>query len=194
MNTSNEALLEHVDGYIVAQTQKLMRWYLVSSSHTLDSLEIDELAQRVRIKFWKSLEKGIIFRPYSYIKRVIFSEFIDMKRQQKLLLPLPVNEEEEEYVFQRQEDPADEVIQRLDADTLLERLVQLLLELPPRQQMAVIYLLWDQVDDPTRLLAVLATHGLQVDVVQWPLEKAQRQVLLASLSVARRKLAQKRVS
>jgi hypothetical protein len=189
MNETSEAILENIDGYIITQAKKLMCWHLVARKE-LDHLEVDELIQRVRIKFWKALEKGQVFRPYSYVRSIIYSEFIDMKRQQKPLFPLPTDEEEEVYCLKHQEDPADEIIQRMEAHSLLQHVIQMIMDLPPRQRMAMICSLWEQVDDLAQLRTILTTYGIDGEEMETPLERTRRRTLLASLSVARRKLAQ----
>jgi hypothetical protein len=190
MKETNEAILEDIDGYIITQAKKLLCWHLVARKE-LDTLEVDELTQRVRIKFWKALEKGQVFRPYSYVRSIIYSEFIDMKRQQKPLFPLPTDEEEEVYSLKHQEDPADEIIQRMEAHTLLQDVIQMIMDLPPRQRMAMICSLWEQVDDLAQLRTMLTSYGIDEEEMETPLERTSRRTLLASLSVARRKLAQR---
>lgn len=189
MNEASETILENIDGYIITQAKKLMCWHLVAGKE-LDHLEVDELIQRVRIKFWKALEKGQVFRPYSYVRSIIYSEFIDMKRQQKPLFPLPTDEEEEVYCLKHQEDPADEIIERMEAHSLLQHVIQMIMDLPPRQRMAMICSLWEQVDDLAQLRTILTTYGIDGEEMETPLERTRRRTLLASLSVARRKLAQ----
>jgi len=190
MKETSEAILEDIDGYIITQTKKLMCWHLVARKE-LDTLEVDELTQRVRIKFWKVLEKGQVFRPYSYVRSIIYSEFIDMKRQQKQIFPLPSDEEEEAHCLKHQEDPADEIIQRMEAQSLLQQVVQMVIDLPPRQRMAMICSLWEQVDDLIQLRTILTAYGFDGKAMETPLERTGRRTLLASLSVARRKLAQR---
>src|SRR5450631_3329816 len=81
-----EVVLNHFDHYIVACTQRFARHspYIINMA-PLD-LEIDELIQRVRVKFWYALERRTISYPYTYIKRIIHSEIIDLKRRQKHLV------------------------------------------------------------------------------------------------------------
>jgi hypothetical protein len=190
MEQKSETILEDIDGFIITQAKKLLCWHLVARKE-LDTLEVDELTQRARIKFWKALEKGQVFRPYSYVRSIIYSEFIDMKRQQKPILPLPTDEEEEIYSLKHQEDPADEIIQRMEAHALLQDVIQMTIDLPPRQRMAMICSLWEQVDDLAQLRTMLSIYGIDGEEMEAPLERTSRRTLLASLSVARRKLAQR---
>ena len=66
------------DQYLTRQVHDCMRSHSdVVRPEVLD-LETDELAQRVRIKFWHALEDKHIDYPKTYIKRIVNSEFIDM--------------------------------------------------------------------------------------------------------------------
>jgi hypothetical protein len=193
MKEENEAILEDVDGFITVQAKKLMGWHLIAGHGELDALEVDELIQRVRIKLWKMLEKGPIQHPYSYARRIVYSEFIDMKRQQKQLLPLPDEEKEGIYPLKSHvADPADEVIQRMETYSLLQSLAQMLMDLPPRQQTAMICYLYNQVDDLGQLRTVLTKYGLDRKMVEWPEERVAKRTLQASLLVARQKLVHAR--
>ncbi|MBA2395826.1 MAG: sigma-70 family RNA polymerase sigma factor [Ktedonobacteraceae bacterium] len=193
MKDTNEAILEDVDGFIIVQARKLMGWHLIAGHAELDTLEVDELIQRVRIKLWKMLEKGPILHPYSYARRIVYSEFIDMKRQQKQLLPLPDEENDGFYPLKsHMADPADEVIQSMEVSSLLQQLAQMLMDLPPRQQTAMICHLYHQVDDLGQLRSVLTKYGLDRKMIEWPEEKTARRTLLASLLVARQKLVHAR--
>lgn len=192
MSKTNEMILTDVDGYIVAQVKKLLYGQHNSRYEDFNDLEVDELTQRVRIKFWKTLEKGQVLHPYSYVKRVVYSEFIDMKRQQKRTVALPIDDEEVVDLSHGIADPADEVIQRLEFHNFLQRIVDMIVELPPRQQLAMIYWLWEKVDDTVQLHSVLRGHGFDIDCMKLPSAKAERHAMLASLSVARQKLAKNR--
>src|SRR6266700_4763939 len=90
---NNETILESIDGYIVIQARRLIYRLHTSSYGDVSEIEVDELAQRARIKLWHMLNRGLIHRPYPYVRRIIYSEFIDMKRQQKPALPLIIDDE-----------------------------------------------------------------------------------------------------
>jgi DNA-directed RNA polymerase specialized sigma24 family protein len=192
MKAISEVILEDVDGYLITQAKKLMYGQQDTRYKELHDLEVDELTQRVRIKFWKMLEKGLVVRPYSYVRRIVYSEFIDMKRQEKQLLPLPGDEEEAVCSMQSLEDPADEIIKQMEFSTFLRHIVQMIIDLPPRQQRAMIYLLWDQIDDPVQLHTIFAEYSFDIQAIPSSFEKTERHAMLASLSVARQKLAKSR--
>jgi DNA-directed RNA polymerase specialized sigma24 family protein len=192
MDKTNEMILADVDSYIVVQVKKLLYGQQNSNHEDFDDLEVDELTQRVRIKFWKTLEKSLVLHPYSYVKRVVHSEFIDMKRQQKRLAVLPIDAEEVIDLSSCAVDPADDVIQRMEFQTFLQHLIRMIVDLPPRQQMAMIGWLWEKVDDTVQLRNVLAGYGFELDRMQLPSARVERHAMLASLSVARQKLAKNR--
>ena len=78
-----EVTLRRLDGYIVYRVHRLGRYYVRNIHPAVLDLELDEVIQRVRIKFWQALEKRDIRYPYVYIKLIIRSEFIDLTRRQK---------------------------------------------------------------------------------------------------------------
>jgi DNA-directed RNA polymerase specialized sigma24 family protein len=192
MSRTNEMILADVDGYMIAQVKKLLYGQQNMHYEDVNDLEVDELTQRVRIKFWKTLEKGLVLHPYSYVKRVVYSEFIDMKRQQKRTIALPIDDEEVITSSHTAVDPADEVIQQMEFQMFLQHIVCLIADLPPRQQMAMICWLWEKVDDTIQLRSILIGYGFDVDRMQLPLARVERHAMLASLSVARQKLAKSR--
>src|ERR1700753_3310458 len=168
MNKTNEMVLADVDGYVIVQVKKLLYGQQSSRREDFDDLEVDELTQRVRIKFWKTLEKGLVVHPYSYVKRVVYSEFIDMKRQQKRTVALPIDEEEVLDSSSCAVDPADDVIQRMEYHTFLQRIVSMIVDLPPRQQMAMVCWLWEKVDDTVHLRSILTDYGFDIERMQLP--------------------------
>src|SRR5438874_2231976 len=94
---------------------------------------------RCRIKCWQALEKRVIHHPHAYIQLIVRSEFIDMLRKQKLVSPLPTDEEWANSEFHKQcswniPDPAEEVEQQLETAARLKEIIQAVLELPARQR------------------------------------------------------------
>jgi len=191
--SSEEILLRH-DRYIVAHVKHIVHQSSTFAHQAVLDLEIDELVQRVRIKFWRVLEKGPVLYPRAYLRRIIHSEYVDMRRQQKLFLPLPTEEEEHGYeerglLCGESPDPADEVDQYLQCLTRLEEAIQMILRLPPRQQLAIICSLQERVDDLAQLVAMFKKYRTNIETIQWPVERAEKQLLQASLSAARSTLA-----
>jgi RNA polymerase sigma factor (sigma-70 family) len=188
---TNEAILKRFDYYIVYHARSLVHRYSTSANPELLD-EADELVQRTRIKFWQMLNKSHIEYPRAYLKRIIYTEFSDMKRQQKTHPPLSLDEDWPGNQLEQLEnapDPADEVEQRLEGEEFTQEVIQLILHLPPRQRSAIICLLLDQIDDPAHLADMFKKHKLNVEVSQWPNGKAEKKLLQASLYIARQTLA-----
>ena len=190
--------LEYYDRYIVTQTRRCSSQYPTIAHQEVIDLEIDELIQRVRIKLWRALERGNVRSPYSYIQRIITTEFIDMWRRNKFLVSLP-NEEDESYGAIENlisgstynTDPAEEVIEQMESNERLQKTIQQVLELPPRQQLAMICSLRERVDDLTQLIDTFKAYSKDIEVLDWPEEQAEKHLLKASIPVARQTLRKK---
>ncbi len=185
--------LNHFDGYIVSQAHRLGRCYSRYIHPAVLDLELDEVIQRVRIKLWQALEKREIHYPYAYIKLIIQSEFIDMKRRKKPYLSWSIDEEltqaEVEIAAQHMADPAETMMQQVDASTCLKEMIQAILTLPPRQQYAMICSLKERVDDLKQLTEAFKVYKVDIQAMQWPTGKAEKQLLYASLAPAKKTLA-----
>lgn len=188
-----EVTLRRLDGYIVSRVHRLGRYYARNIHPAVLDLELDEVIQRVRIKFWQALEKRNIRYPYVYIKLIIQSEFIDMTRRQKHYLALSIDEElthaEVEIATQHMIDLAETVEQQMDASTCLKEMIQTVLVLPPRQQYAMICSLKERVDDLRQLIEAFKAYKMDIQAIQWPAGKAEKQLLQASLVPAKKTLA-----
>jgi len=188
-----EAILRRLDGYIISQVHRLGRCYSRDIHPAVLDLELDEIIQRVRIKLWQALEKRVIYYPYAYIKLIIQSEFIDMKRRQKPYLSVSIDEglthAEVEIATRHMADPAETVAQQMDASTCLKEMIQAVLALPPRQQNAMICSLKERVDDLRQLIEAFKVYKMDIQAIQWPVGKAEKQLLHASLVPAKKTLA-----
>ncbi len=187
-----EAILRRLDGYIISQVHRLGRCYSRDIHLAMLDLELDEIIQRVRIKLWQALEKRDIRYPYAYIKLIIQSEFIDMKRRQKPYLSVSIDEglthAEVEIATRHMADPAETMAQQIDAATCLKRMIQAVLALPPRQQNAMICSLKERVDDLRQLIEAFKVYKMDIQAIQWPAGKAEKQLLYASLVPAKKTL------
>ena len=187
-----EAILRRLDGYIISQVHRLGPCYSRDIHPAVLDLELDEIIQRVRIKLWQALEKRDIRYPYAYVKLIIQSEFIDMTRRQKPYLSLSIDEElthaEVEIAARHMADPAETVAQRIDASTCLKEMIQAVLALPPRQQNAMICSLKERVDDLRQLIEAFKVYKMDIQAIQWPVGKAEKQLLHASLVPAKKTL------
>lgn len=190
---TSEDILERFDRYIVIQVQRLRRYYPAVIHSAVQDLELDELVQRVRIKFWQALERREIHHPCAYIQLIVRSECAEMARRQPLHVPLPSDEEqihgERAFTDQDGSDPADEVEQREEVSARLQEVLQAVLALPPQQRLAMICTLRDRVDDLAQLIEALKASRVDVEAIRWPTDKAKKQVLQASVAAARKSIA-----
>lgn len=188
-----DAVLEQHDEYIVALARKNTP-HSVAPSEVLD-LEIDELAQNSRIKLWLALQKRQITHPKSYIRCIVQTESVNMLRQHKLILPLPVDEDGELdqgdlliLAGEGMQDPLDELEREEMIADYITKAVDDVLKLPARQQLAMICSLKERIDDVLLLIETFKDHQTDIEAVSWPEEKEEIQKIRASLSVAQKKL------
>lgn len=191
----DETLLEY-DGYIVALARRCISQSAGSVNAAMLDLDADELAQMVRIKLWHVLEEREVVYLKPYIRRIINSEFIDMLRRRKPTQPLPEDADGEismgKIIAAASEgiaDPAEVIEEQEEAEDRMEEIVDAVLELPRRQQHVMICTLRDRVDDPVPLIHALQSRQQDIHTWQWPQKKQDKQLLMASLSYARRNLA-----
>lgn len=192
-----DAVLDQYDAYLVRQVHDYMRLHSdVIRPEVLD-LETDDLAQRVRIKFWHALQDKPIDYPKTYIKRIVHSEFIDLVRRLKpdYTLELPVDEEGELYQGHMlitpssgMADPALEYEEQFDASERMREVVDALLALPARQRHALICDVRDRVDDLAAFARAFKERKVNLEAWQWPQQKHDRLLLRASLTYARAKV------
>src|SRR6266436_9495914 len=147
-----DELLERNDAYIVALARKKVPRNMIHPEMLSD--EIDELAQKIRIKLWQASQKKKITSPRSYISCIAHSESVDMVRQRKFALPLPVYEDGEIYQGNLMilpgegvQDPAEKLEHEEVIIEWIARVVEGVLALPPRQLHAMICSLKNQIDD-----------------------------------------------
>lgn len=186
-------ILEQYDAYILGLARKKVPRNIVPPEMLRD--EIEELAQRVRIKLWHVLQKQRIAHLETYISLIVLSEVIDMVRRYHPILSLPTDEDGELYQgnviampSEGMQDPAYEIEQAEALNDSTKESFEALLKLPPRQQYAMICALKDQLDDVLPLIDMLKNYPMNIDEINWPKEKDELQRLRASLAVARKKL------
>jgi DNA-directed RNA polymerase specialized sigma24 family protein len=188
-----EQILKQFDAYIITLARKMIPRKLVPPE-VLD-LEIDELAQKVRIKIWHACQSSPIINPKAYINRVVRNESIDMLRQYRPMPPLPLDDDGELYqgeqLVRQSEEMQDPATVLEGEETLADYILKAvdgILALPPCQEQAIICSLKDQVDDVARLIRAFKERNRDIEGVNWPAEKRDRQRLNASLTVSRQKL------
>lgn len=157
--------------------------------------EVEELAQTVRVKLWRALQKTSIANPKPYINHMMLFAVIDMVRKHHPVLSLTFDEDGELYqdgVLDLPDESIQDMACEIEQEEAFKESVQAtceaLLALPPRQQYAMICSLKDHIDDVLPLMEMLRQHEINIDETHWPEEKSEMQKLRASLSVARKKL------
>ena len=158
-------------------------------------LEVDELAQNVRIKFWLAMRREAIMHHKAYIRRIVQTEVVNMIRKYNRGGSLPLDDDGElrqgqvlMMTRQYMSDPADEVEYQESMAHSTDTLLKGVLQLPSQQQRAVVCTLKEKVDDLLPLVELFANHNLDIRNMNWSQDKSEMQSLRTSLSVARRKL------
>ncbi len=188
--------LEEYDSYIVKQGEAFGHMYACIAHPDVLDLEVTEIIQRVRIKLWETLKKQNTITHYkSYIQRMVRNAFIDAtRRQKKFSMPLVLDEygEIEGYVLTFQSeyvaDPASIIERRIEADALVNTVVEAITYLPERQQHAMVCFLRERVDDLNQLDTTFEAYKLNVDVMRWPSKATEKQLLKASIPPARKSI------
>lgn len=191
-----EETLEQHDLYIVSLVKQNARHSSNFAQPGEFDLEVDEMVQRVRIKFWQALSEKHIKHPKAYLRTMVRNEFYDRFRKHRPLLPLPIDDEGEWYLADEAElekaweiDPADEFEESESLAELMDSTVDAIEKLAPRQQQAMICELHEKIDSALLLIQTLSEHCVTVKSVDWPENEAEKVLLRASLSPARHKLA-----
>jgi DNA-directed RNA polymerase specialized sigma24 family protein len=195
-NVDINAVLEKNDTYILALANKKV----FHNEMYADALQLerDELAQRVRIKLWHVLEKKQITSYKMYIRQIVQHEFIDMIRQNKGMLPLPLDQEGEfipgsvlKTIFpsdKDRDDPSLEVEQKETTAECLSLVAHHIAALPSHQRRLMICILKEEVGDGRQLMKAFKAHNVSIETFFWPTEKKGLHNLKSSLSPARKKL------
>jgi hypothetical protein len=157
--------------------------------------EIDDLAQKVRIRVWQAWCKQHIENPRAYIKRVVHNENISCLRQRKNVMSLPLNEDGElnndDRLFGEHAGPQDPQQQFEQEETIrdyIDQTADVVATLPRTQQRAILCSLKDRVDDLLTWTHTLQQRGLDIGSVHWPTDSEELQALRSSASIARKKL------
>jgi DNA-directed RNA polymerase specialized sigma24 family protein len=191
-NEINEILRQNDDYILALARMKVPRH--IASPEVLD-LEINELAQRSRIKLWRALQKRHITHVKAYIRRIVHSESMDMVRGYKPDLPLPVDEDGELYQGdvlmvsgEGMQDPLYELELKEMTAEYITQAVDVLRSFPPCQRQVMICSLKEQVDDVSTLMKAFKKFEIDIENVRWPSKKKEVIKLKASLSIAHKKL------
>ena len=194
----SEEILVRFDPYIVSEVEKLARRSSNIGRPEVLDLEIDEIVQRVRIKFWKALVARQIEHPGAYIRRIVCNEFNDIPRKRKPPQPLPTDEDGEIYIgkvilseSEGMSDPAHELELEEGLHDLIALAATVVSNLSQRQKHAMICLLKERVDNRIQLVDAFKKHEIDIDEYEWPEDEVDETRLKASLSAARQNIAQR---
>ncbi len=193
-----QEILEQFDPYIVILVKnKAYHSSNLDRPEVLD-LEIDEITQRVRIKFWQALLKKKIEHHRAYIRSIVSNEFNDIGRRRKAPLPLPTDEDGELYMgnvlvsgSKEFADPANVIEKEEELENLMELAAQVIPDLPSRMKLAMINHLKDEVDNLILLIATFEKYKVTIKSNKWPDDPTDSKRLKASLSPARYRIAQR---
>ena len=164
-------------------------------SEVLDLL-VDDLIQNSRIKLWLALKKGVsIHSLKGLIRQIVHNEFINLVRQYKPTLSLPLDDDGElrqgNPITAKStdlDDPEDIVEEEMTVVELLHTAAVGVATMRPCQKQAMICSLKETVEDVPQLVAIFGEHGVEIEAVVWPEEKSELVRLKTSLSPARKKM------
>ncbi len=157
---------------------------------------INDLTQTSVIRFWNRLtssKRGEIASPKAYLRRIVYSQCIDIARghKRKPSLPLPLDQDGEPQqgkvllnLSEGMQDPAIE----FERKEFIAELIQDVLRLPPKQRYAMICVLKDEVAHIFPLEEMFLKHGMDIRNIHWPDDPAGLQKLRSLLVVARKTL------
>ena len=195
-----EEILVRYDHFIVALVEKMARRSSNIARPEVLDLEIDEIVQRVRIKFWNALQSKHIEYHQAYIRTIVRNEFNDIPRKRKPPLPLLTDEDGELYIgdgvdamiteSEGMGNPADEVEASENLDGLMNCAATAVSRLSPRQQRSIGCLLNEQIDARMPLIKAFEKHDIDIEAQVWPEDETDKKLLKASLSAARHRIAE----
>lgn len=192
-----EETLVRLNTFIVALVERKARFSSNFARPEVFDLEVDEMVQRVRYKFWKAAQVRRIEHPEAYLRTIVSNEFNDLSRKPKRPLPLLTDDDGEWYLGDAQEldgartvDPADEFEENERLDELMDSTAAALAKLSPRQQQAMICELNEKIGATLQFIQALRNHRVEVKTVDWPADEADKKLLKASLSPARHKMVE----
>ena len=190
-----DEVVEKYDPHICALARKTVYDTRMGTHPGLLEEEVDELAQRSRIKLWQVLQRRHITNPRAYIRRIVRTEFVNIIRQKLRAVPLSLNEEGELYqgqlLVERSEgmnDPAFEAEQLETIDHYIALVAYAVAKLPPRQQKAMICSLKEQLGNVRPFTEVCKNWDINTDSVAWPDGTDELRRLKACISPARKNM------
>ncbi len=190
-----EAFLSEYDTYIHTQARKqMLNARRLIHADVLD-MEVDELAQKTRIKLWQAWQKQYITNPKAYISRIAYTEFISMLRQHRPIDQLPLDDDGEVYqgnvmcaFSQESLDPAEQVVQADTGRYYLREAMEEITALPQRQQLAMLCQLKENLDDLHSFMYECRARDIDAEALERPTRGEELQAMRSSTTIARKKL------
>lgn len=182
---------------IVALVRHAVRTSSMLTRMNLLDLDISEIEQRVRIKYWKALQSTHIEYHRGYIRKIAYHEIADLMRQRKPSLPFQTNEDGELYmgdmlvmVTGEMVNPEEAFLDDESFHDVLERYVAILALLPPRQRRVMACRLYEELGERLDVKEALERHSIDAEMCRWPEGELDKKLLKASHSAARKKVTQ----
>lgn len=191
-----EEALEQQESYIVALVEYLARKNSGLVHMNGGELDIHELTQLVRIKYWKALQRHSIEFHKGYIYSIVQHEIADMIRRWKPTLPYQTNEDGELYMGdmlltfnEEMANPEEVYIEEECFANTLECVIACIASFPPRQRRVLACLIYEEFDGVPEIQEALERNGIDAAMYHWPESEADKKLLKASHSAARKKAA-----
>lgn len=187
------AIMQEYDDYI----RKLAHQYIPRKIIHIDvlDLEIDELIQAVRVKFWEALSRNEIKSYKAYLRSMVHNEAISYTRKAKFHQFLDTDEEGEPYygnlLLPQNEgtlDPLEILTEKETISEFIQQAVGAVMDFPPLQQKAILCVFKDRVDYMHELREALRAHHIDFKQLDWSGRKAALHSMKVSASLARKKL------
>jgi DNA-directed RNA polymerase specialized sigma24 family protein len=190
-----EETLRSLDQYIIRQVADAVGKHPSIASITVLDLEIDEIVQTVRVKFWQALQKTTIPYPRAYLRRMAQNAVYDVLRRREPLLPLPLDEHGELYQGRMlltpseiMQNPSMLIEQERFEEEHIHIIVNIIHHLPYRQRQATLWVLKDVARDVYLLDTACKALGIDLTTIQGPRTKQEVRQFRASYLIALKKL------
>ncbi len=194
------AIMQEYDGYI----RNLAYQYIPRQMIRADilDLEVDELIQTVRVKFWEALSRQEIKNYKAYLRRMMHNEAVNYRRKARFHQVLDTDEEGEPYygnlLLSQNEgtlDPLEILIERETISEYIQQAIDAVMAFPPLQRKAILCVFKDRIDYLHELREALHTHHIDFKQLDWSGRQAALHSMKVSASLAKKKLkALQRVS
>ncbi len=194
LHTPDEnAIIQEYDGYI----RNLAYHYIPRQMIRADilDLEIDELIQTVRVKFWEALSRREIKNYKAYLRRMMHNEAVNYRRKARFHQVLDTDEEGEPYygdlLLSQNEgtlDPLEILIEKETISEYIQQAVDAVMAFPPLQRKAILCVFKDRVDYLHELREALHTNHIDFKQLDWSGRQAALHSMKVSASLAKKKL------